>query len=329
MYKLDEIKYLHFEVTSKCQASCPMCARNIWGGEDNPWLPINEVSLEQFRSWFPTSFIRQLENLSMCGNYGDPIIAKDTLEILKYVRSINRDVSITVNTNGSARNDSWWIELVEVLGDKGDVHFGIDGLADTHSLYRKGTSFEQVIKNASTFIENGGSAVWDMLVFEHNQHQVEECDKMAYDLGFDLFVVKHTSRFQESSMTVLDKQGRELYKLKPSSDSKRINLRMIEDSPSCEINCKVKSQKNLYVDAQGNVFPCCWIGSIVYQAPISPSRIDYKTRNIEHLNLNNTTLDEIFDSGYFEQIENTWKDRPLTECSRQCGKLDKFREQFI
>ena len=39
-------------------------------------------------------------------------------------------------------------------------------------------------------------------------------------------------------------------------------------------------------------------------------------------------LKEIFDSGYFSEIENTWATSPLQECSKQCGKFDKLGAQF-
>ena len=85
MYSLSDIKSIHLEVTSKCQASCPMCVRNIQGGIDSPNLKIAEITLYQFKEWFPVNFIKQLDKVYMCGNTGDPIIAKDTLKIFEYL----------------------------------------------------------------------------------------------------------------------------------------------------------------------------------------------------------------------------------------------------
>jgi hypothetical protein len=45
-------------------------------------------------------------------------------------------------------------------------------------------------------------------------------------------------------------------------------------------------------------------------------------------NLNNSTMKEILESGYFKQIEDTWAVEPLIECSKQCGKFDKLGSQF-
>ena len=38
MYKYEDIKEVHLEVTQKCQAACPMCDRNQNGGALNPHL---------------------------------------------------------------------------------------------------------------------------------------------------------------------------------------------------------------------------------------------------------------------------------------------------
>ena len=48
----------------------------------------------------------------------------------------------------------------------------------------------------------------------------------------------------------------------------------------------------------------------------------------EFTNLHNKSLKEIFDSQFFRKIEDTWTDKPLMECSKQCGKFDRLGEQF-
>ena len=45
--------------------------------------------------------------------------------------------------------------------------------------------------------------------------------------------------------------------------------------------------------------------------------------------LSKNTMDEIFESGYFKKIEDSWAVKPLMECSKQCGKFDKLGAQFV
>ena len=82
------VKSLHLELTNKCQASCPMCARNYNGGSEREYLQLTEITLEKFKEWFPKEFLLRLDNIYACGNYGDPIIAQDCLEIFEYIRSV-------------------------------------------------------------------------------------------------------------------------------------------------------------------------------------------------------------------------------------------------
>jgi len=321
MYKLEDIRDVHLELTSKCQARCPMCPRRINGGILNPLITLNEISLEQFKEWFSVEFIQQLNSLFMCGNLGDPIIAQDCLLILQYIRDTNPKIQLRMHTNGSARSTQWWEQIAYT---KTRVVFGIDGLADTHSLYRVDTNYDKIIENARAFIQAGGPAEWHMLVFKHNEHQIDRCRDLSKQLGFKKFSLKHTSRFVEDKFHVLDEQGRTTHILHPTNYSKNIASLVQLNLLSTEINCKAKKNRQIYISSDGTVTPCCWL-DLNWQLPKQSNRVDYMDRVGLFPNLNNSSLVDIFGSGYFSKIETT----PLIECSRQCGKHDKLGEQFV
>lgn len=323
MYRQEDIKTVHLEITSKCQAHCPMCVRNIQGMISNPWLDTHEISLEQFKKWFSIDFINQLNKLYMCGNTGDPIIAKDTLEIFKYLRKINPSIELSMNTNGSARDIDWWQELAHT---KVKVVFGIDGTEKTHRLYRIGTDYSKIIENSTKFISAGGIAEWHMLIFEHNEHEVEICRDISRKLGFEKFITKHTSRFKDNQLNVIGKNGKTIHILYPSNKSSTITEKL-KDTVSYQITCKVTQDKSIYVAANGLISPCCWLDFNGIN-PANMSVLDFKDKNLIHPNLNNNTMQEIFDLDFFNKIEKLWDTEPLRVCSRQCGKVDKFNEQF-
>jgi MoaA/NifB/PqqE/SkfB family radical SAM enzyme len=326
MYNLSDITSIHLEVTSKCQARCPMCPRRPGGGPINPYITLEEITLEQFKEWFNEDFIKQLTHLFMCGNLGDPIIAKDTLEIFKYIRSHNSTITLHMHTNGSARSAQWWKELARL---NVAVIFGIDGLADTHSLYRISTDWQTIIDNAKTFIEAGGDARWDMLIFHHNMHQVEECRLLSEQLGFKDFKAKNTSRFRGEYMPVIDDEGRTTHVLYPTEKSEamlpKINKTKQEVLPT--ITCKAKQNNQIYVSATGNLTPCCWLDN-EWDEPLNLTRIDYKDKIRVYPNLKKNTLEEIFESGYFNKIASCWDTTGLRECGKQCGSFDKLNEQY-
>jgi MoaA/NifB/PqqE/SkfB family radical SAM enzyme len=326
MYNIAEIESVHFEITNKCQARCPMCPRRILGGPENPFVEQAEILLDDFKKWFPVYFIKSLKNFIMCGNLGDPIVAKDTLKIFEYIKDINPGIELHMHTNGSGRSKDWWegMAALDVI-----ITFGIDGLGDTHHLYRIDTDWNKIISNAKIFIQAGGKARWNMLAFKHNEHQIESCQELSKSLGFEVFEVKHTSRFKTQQWRAIDDLGRTVHVLEPTARSLSMIPKMIEAEAEIKpfIDCKAVKSKQIYVAADGNVTACCWVDS-KWKAPMDDYRIDYMDKIGVFHNLKNNSLEEIFNSGYFRDIADTWSTCALKECSKQCGSFNKFGEQF-
>ena len=199
MYNYNEIEVVHLEMTEACNASCPMCARNLNGGEVNPHLNNRELSIADIERIFPVDFVQQLKRVYMCGNYGDPAVASDTLEAFAYFREHNPKINLSMHTNGSMKKPEWWAELAQVIGKKGYVIFGLDGLEDTNHLYRQGTVWKNIMRNVEAFIAAGGRARWDYIVFAHNEHQVDEAEQLSKDMGFEKFQYKKSARFFSNS----------------------------------------------------------------------------------------------------------------------------------
>lgn len=195
MFNRDNVKSLHIETSSVCNAACPMCPREI-DPMFNKDTDAVSLSLEKIKTMFSDSFIRQLDNMYMCGNYGDPAAAPDCINIFKHFRNINDQMYLGMHSNASLRSKEWWSELGSVLSRKNDYCvFSIDGLNDTNHIHRVNTNFDKIVENAKSFINNGGRAIWDYIVFEHNEHQVEQARQLSKELGFVEFRVKVSRRF--------------------------------------------------------------------------------------------------------------------------------------
>jgi MoaA/NifB/PqqE/SkfB family radical SAM enzyme len=273
MYKYEDIRKVHLEITSHCNASCPQCSRNFFGRplED---LPLAELTLDDVRTIFPPPFIARLKVMFMSGTYGDAMVARDTLEVFEYFRACNPSMRLGMHTNGSGRKPDWWKRLAGVVDY---CAFGIDGLSDTNQLYRRGTRWQKVMESAEAFIAGGGHAEWHFIVFRHNEHQVEEARELARRLGFKEFSVKRTGRFLKHwrsvpSSPVLDREGRFEYFLEMPEDPRYHNkpfLQLYGDRQSAErhlaetpIDCKAAGSRSIYVSAEGLVFPCCFTATI-------------------------------------------------------------------
>jgi MoaA/NifB/PqqE/SkfB family radical SAM enzyme len=210
MLTYNKIRRAHVELSSYCNLACPACPRTVDGGIRVPNFISNSLSLADFKKIFPQNLLQQMTDLLFCGNYGDPMMCKEVLEILYYIRECNNSMRITFSTHGGIRSVKFWQELGNLKKDlpKLKVRFCIDGLEDTNHIYRVGIEWNKLIENASNFINSGGQAEWDFLVFRHNQHQVNDAKMLASKMGFDKFIPTNPHGFKyNGKMRVVDKNG--------------------------------------------------------------------------------------------------------------------------
>jgi MoaA/NifB/PqqE/SkfB family radical SAM enzyme len=238
---LRRIKVLHIEPTDVCQAACPLCARETDSNFNKSSK--HHLRVEHIQQHFSDRVIAKLDKMFMCGNYGDPAAGYYTMDIYNYFRKLNPNIVLGMNTNGAVQNTFWWYALGQMFSQPQDyVVFSIDGLEDTNSVYRKNVDWSKLMANAEAFIAAGGSAHWDMLVYKHNQHQVDECEQLARDMGFTWFRAKVSKRgFTDRLEFPIGWQES-----------------VVKQGP---IKCHVLEEKSMFIDAQGRVSPCCWLGA--------------------------------------------------------------------
>ena len=359
MYKYSQIETVHLEFSSKCNASCPMCLRSICGGALNPQLPLTELSLEDINQIMPETFLKQLKRIYMCGNYGDPIIAKDTLEVFKFFRATNPSLNLSLFTNGGAKAPAWWRKLAQVVNS---VHFSIDGLEDTNSIYRRGTDFKKIMENAKSYIAEGGYAIWDFIVFRHNEHEVKKAQQLAKEIGFSEFVVKKTGRFfsnQKSKVKteqiILDKKGQAdgILEIPKKPQYQNRSLQKEEELAKkygslhnylnqTKVACKVAKEKSIYLSAEAFVFPCCWTGNQLYPWYFKKrssqiwKMIEQLPEKENSLNAKKYSIQEIVSADFFQNmIPNSWLGKDITKdklrvCAKTCGQdFTPFADQFL
>jgi MoaA/NifB/PqqE/SkfB family radical SAM enzyme len=327
-----------------------MCSRNYHGGLENPLIKNQDWTIDNFKHILNSEVLNQINGFYFCGNFGDPIINNDLAEMCSYATDVNPSLEIRIHTNGGARSKDWWKKLAKVLPNKHCVIFAIDGLADTHSLYRIGTDFNKVLENAKAFINAGGTAEWAFIKFKHNEHQQLACEAVATEHGFARFTCKDSARFVATNkFEVLDKKGQLEYYLEPPTGS---NITLITQDvidnykdivDASEIDCIVLKQKEIYITAQRNIMPCCFLASTPYNY-IHPNDLAKDIRQkikSQHSSLitdlgNTNALDhsikDIIDSNSWQTVwHKYWNTHKLITCARTCGvnKLSKPKDQFI
>ena len=196
---LEYIKYpdiLQFELTSMCNALCLGCSRTDTTNFNfsKPNIPKKSImSLDAFSNIFNSKAAEKVRKVEFCGTIDEPLMHPEFFEIIDILFKTRPDIEISIHTNGSLRSESDWIELAHSLNrfKKYMVWFGIDGLDDTHVLYRQFTDFDKIIKNSSAFIGAGGIAGWQYIIFPWNKHQINNATQMAKKIGFKEFKTRN------------------------------------------------------------------------------------------------------------------------------------------
>lgn len=314
-----------------------MCTRNINGGIENPLIKITNWSLDDFKI-IMDPLLPQLDSYYFCGTFGDPMMNNDLIEMCRYSAQVAPNVHIAIHTNGGARKPEWWDELACVLPENHLVVFALDGLEDTHHLYRVGTDFNTVIRNAKAFVDAGGKAEWCFLKFRHNEHQVEVARRMSEELGFVNFRSRNSSRFVlEPKRKVVDRQGNIMHYVEPATSTPLtfIDRKIVENYKKIVkesiIDCKAQHDREIYIDAHKDLYPCCWIANIPYtpiQEDISAEiRMEMKRQHesmmekLGEINVLKRSIKDIVDSTEFKTMwDDYWGEDKLIICARSCGR---------
>src|SRR6056297_405452 len=150
----NEIEQFTIELTTRCNAGCPMCSRynENWDTRaPNKQLPMLDFDFDIFKNFFTPEILANLKCILFNGKFGDALMHKDFLKFVRYIKT-HSSAKIITHTNGSLRSVTWWKELANILDSKDIVTFNIDGLGDTNHIYRQKTDFEKIKRNAVAFI---------------------------------------------------------------------------------------------------------------------------------------------------------------------------------
>lgn len=352
------IKKIHLELTSNCNARCPQCNRTFkFTPFSDPTLPLNELSLDDVIRVLDDERCSRVEELYINGNFGDIVMHSDPYPIVEEI--IRRGIKLRIHTNGSGLPTDFWTNIGR-LGNM-DVIFALDGLEDTHHLYRRNTRFDVIIKNARAYIDAGGYAEWQFIKFNHNIHQIETARQLAKEYGFSAFTaIESNIRFTSyNAISVKDKNFKHQYFLESpgvddtnrktgNSVTNENSLIHMYNNPNeikpstldpetykVLIDCDAKNSQTIYVGYDKRLWPCCFFGN----------GFDRNIRNKEKNNIlklfskvleqdsnfNNiatrSVSDILQDVDDFNIVEKEWSKSNLCDiCTNYCAKSGYWTE---
>ena len=335
MIQLEKIQHLHMEFSSLCNARCPLCPRNLFGYPYNSGYEETSLSLGLMQKSFNPDFIKQLNMILVNGNFGDFTSNLESLNILKYFKQHNPNLFIQISTNGSARNTQFWDELGKISNIK--VEFCLDGLEDTHHLYRQDTDFNKIIQNAKIYMAAGGYAVWKMIKFDHNAHQIAKAELRSKEYGFNKFQLEDHGR---NTGPVFNRDGKLVRTIGNYTGFTDIeDIIKFQSDPNKTYShkpytqelthdCFTKKENSIYIAADGRVYPCCYMAfnPLTYDQGFN----GFVNRQIKPLVKNNSLHEHDLETciTWFSSVESAWtkdsyENGRLIQCDQVCGKVSQ------
>jgi len=314
MWEIDTIEWLDIELTSFCNIECKGCFRVISKHADKI-LNKEYIDIDTIRERFQKSMFPSIKIINFCGSVDEPTSHPQFFDIIKHFADWGAHINIA--TNGSLRTTKWWTELASILPSSHAVTWGIDGSDELSEVYRQGSNFTKVEQNYRAFNAAGGRSNWQFIVFEHNEHQLEEAKQKASDEGFKNFktIISHRK----------DTKG----------DVKAAKTEKIDNAPEIPyVSCKYGNQKRIFINHMGNVIPCCHLNSKMMEYSVSENiKDDFETLLVDNdykntINLNKVSIEEAIHSNIWNGIIDSWdSDNPLPRCMQVCKQMK--RDTFI
>ena len=294
------VNHLHIEASSHCNARCPGCLRNGYGFPLEGFFKASNLATDQLREIlkrFP-----EVTSINYCGNHGDPMMNPGIAEMCDL-----KGVTCSIATNGSIGKISTY-EKIAQTGTK--ITFGIDGLSDTNHLYRQGVIWDNLMVRARAFIEAGGQATWQFIMFQHNMHQVQQAKRMSEIMGFKDFCTVDVGR---NNMPAIQPDKTVSHWILPPDMNARptefdveayleMRYNPVDFTSSTQESIKISCEHldgSVYVNSEGEFFPCCYHG-------------------FGHVDRPKVYLEE------FEQLKSTWKTKNCNQvCAESCSLVRK------
>ena len=330
------------DITTACNAGCPMCVRtDRTNNKKVEWLPIVEWSLEDFKKAFPRNVCEIIRFWQFCGSFGDPIMNKDLIEIIRYCKQYiskrneklnwkDTERSMHINTNGSLRDEDFWWNLGVVGGKELVVDFAVEGInQEMHEKYRQRTSLKKILKNMETISQTKAFIETQTIVFKHNQDYLDEIEKMCLDHGSvkhkNVYTDRWTTKFSKS-FEFIDSKGNKNV-LEKADSKQELHSRITENNDGIEtesirrrddwfkkmkdwnekkynISCEWMNDNKLVINSDGNIVPCCY-----FSQPMTTPRykefnaieVIKKYDNEEHNIFKKNLIDILKDSNWFNK----------------------------
>ncbi len=292
-----DITCVNIELTTRCTARCPFCTRVKMNMKEIIDLKLETIKKIPFETY---------EIAVLSGSLGEPTVYPQFIDLLDHLHETNNNLQIRLTTNGFTHDEQWWYDLAKHFStpEMGYAIFALDGLEDTHSLYRVGTDFKQVVKNIKAFNDGGGMSLIQTILFKHNEHQLDDLKKLSIELGCRKIFYRPSKEYND----VFERPIK--IKIKTQSD-------FACERENEKINCFMIDRNEFFLNVDGILCSCYLLSSKIHHYKDENEEfIALFEKNIPLLNLNNHPYNDVLENEFYDYVfENM---NSLVTCSNVC-----------
>jgi len=349
------------DTTTYCNAKCPQChrinstegAKLSFTGNAIKELPLIHVPFEKIKKTFTQKELLNYHSIQLCPTWGDHMMHPHAAEIVEHFLSSSWRIVVSINTNGSMRDELYWWKLCSLaVKHKSRYHnrrlhivFAVDGIdQEMHSLYRRNTNLQKVLDHVKICSEFKERVIVETqtVLFKHNQDYLEEITKLCAEYGAERHSSVISDRFDENDQQV---ENRNVYTFYDENNTKlslnkvtkdwtdefkkrgaQINRTTIADLDN-KPTCGWSLTNTLNVNFDGNVWPCCFFGNFsvmnkkiwMKQHPFARKYYDYNN------NIYENKLEDILKNDWWKELPYVIQSKnPVRNCVDSCS--NKYKE---
>ena len=182
----------NIDASHRCVFRCPQCIRQKISSQDQikRSFDLEEHNFKKILDYYE-------HGLTFCGQISDPIYHPRFLNLLKMCDGQGKAVRIA--TVGSGKSDAWWDEAYSYGVGENAWYFGVDGIDEKSELYRIGSDFKDVWSRMQQGKRLGHNIVWQYIIFEYNEHEIDQAIEIAQREDFSLLFVNTNRGFNPDS----------------------------------------------------------------------------------------------------------------------------------
>ena len=252
------------EPTTSCNLRCPECPSGLRSFSRKTGM----LSIDNFTKWI-TQIQKHTSYLTFYFQ-GEPYLNPDFLNMVK-VSSENK-IYTTTSTNAHYLSDENARKTVESGLDR--LIISIDGISqEVYESYRKGGNLHKVLSGTAHIIKWKKKlksatpyVIFQFLVVKPNEHQIEEVQQLATEMGVDEVKFKTAQVYDYENGNDLIPDNEKYSRYKKNKEGK------YELKNSLDNHCW-KLWHSCVITWDGNIVPCCFdkdaahpMGSLISQS---------------------------------------------------------------